>query len=37
MPPRLVHNDESWLAFTDLVFVDPVGTGFSRIVEREEP
>ena len=25
------HNEESWLAFTDLVFVDPVGTGFSRI------
>ncbi len=35
MPPRLVHNDESWLAFTDLVFVDPVGTGFSRIIEQE--
>ena len=36
MPPRLVQNDESWLAFSDLVFVDPVGTGFSRIVERDE-
>jgi carboxypeptidase C (cathepsin A) len=36
MPPRLVQNDESWLAFTDLVFVDPVGTGFSRIVDREK-
>src|SRR3954471_17785148 len=35
MPPRLVQNDESWLAFTDLVFVDPVGTGFSRIIERD--
>jgi carboxypeptidase C (cathepsin A) len=35
MPPRLVPNDESWLAFTDLVFVDPVGTGFSRVIERE--
>jgi carboxypeptidase C (cathepsin A) len=35
MPPRLVQNDESWLAFTDLVFVDPVGTGFSRVVEPE--
>jgi carboxypeptidase C (cathepsin A) len=35
MPSRLVHNDESWLAFTDLVFVDPVGTGFSRIIEKE--
>ncbi len=27
---RLVDNEYSWLAFTDLVFVDPVGTGFSR-------
>ena len=35
MPPRLVANEESWLAFTDLVFVDPVGTGFSRIIEDE--
>jgi carboxypeptidase C (cathepsin A) len=35
MPPRLVQNDESWLAFTDIVFVDPVGTGFSRIVDKE--
>jgi carboxypeptidase C (cathepsin A) len=35
MPPRLVQNDESWLAFTDLVFVDPVGTGFSRAVDKE--
>ena len=34
MPPRLVPNEESWLAFTDLVFVDPVGTGFSRVVEE---
>jgi carboxypeptidase C (cathepsin A) len=33
MPPRLVSNDDSWLAFTDLVFVDPVGTGFSRVIE----
>src|SRR5215211_257245 len=35
MPPKLVHNAESWLAFTDLVFVDPVGTGFSRIIDKE--
>jgi carboxypeptidase C (cathepsin A) len=35
MPPRLVQNDESWLAFTDIVFVDPVGTGFSRVVDKE--
>jgi carboxypeptidase C (cathepsin A) len=36
MPPHLEQNAESWLAFTDLVFVDPVGTGFSRIVEDEQ-
>jgi carboxypeptidase C (cathepsin A) len=35
MPPRLVQNEASWLAFTDLVFVDPVGTGFSRVIEKE--
>ncbi len=33
-PSRLVDNTESWLAFTDLVFVDPVGTGFSRVIEK---
>ena len=36
MPPRLVENESSWLAFSDLVFVDPVGTGFSRVVEPEK-
>jgi carboxypeptidase C (cathepsin A) len=35
LPPRLVLNEESWLAFTDLVFVDPVGTGFSRVIEDD--
>jgi len=35
MPPRLVQNEESWLAFTDIVFVDPVGTGFSRVIDDE--
>jgi carboxypeptidase C (cathepsin A) len=34
LPPALVPNEESWLAFTDLVFVDPVGTGFSRVIEE---
>jgi carboxypeptidase C (cathepsin A) len=29
-PVRLVDNPDSWLEFTDLVFVDPVSTGFSR-------
>ncbi len=27
---QLVDNEYTWLEFTDLVFVDPVGTGFSR-------
>jgi carboxypeptidase C (cathepsin A) len=35
VPPRLVPNEDSWLGFTDLVFVDPVGTGFSRVIEDE--
>jgi carboxypeptidase C (cathepsin A) len=35
MPPRLVQNESSWLAFTDLVFVDPVGTGFSRVIDGD--
>jgi carboxypeptidase C (cathepsin A) len=28
--PVLKDNPESWLAFTDLVLIDPVGTGWSR-------
>jgi len=35
-PVKLVDNKESWLGFTDLVFVDPVGTGFSRTIEEQE-
>ncbi len=31
-PPVLVDNHETWLDFTDLVFIDPPGTGYSRIV-----
>jgi len=29
-PVRIEDNPDSWLAFTDLVFIDPVGTGYSR-------
>ncbi len=36
LPATLVQNESSWLAFADLVFVDPVGTGFSRIIEDDE-
>jgi len=32
MRPALVNNNETWLDFTDLVFIDPVTTGYSRIV-----
>ena len=31
-PTTLVPNAETWLDFTDLVFVDPVGAGYSRFV-----
>ncbi|WP_244635746.1 S10 family peptidase [Chthonobacter albigriseus] len=29
-PSRLIDNADSWLPATDLVFVDPPGTGYSR-------
>lgn len=29
-PYRLVPNEDTWLTHTDLVFIDPVGTGYSR-------
>ncbi|MFP4375743.1 MAG: S10 family peptidase [Spirochaetales bacterium] len=35
-PVSLTNNEESWLSFTDLVFVDPVGTGFSRAIKEDE-
>jgi carboxypeptidase C (cathepsin A) len=34
--PDLVPNAETWLDFTDLVFIDPVGTGYSRFVASDE-
>jgi carboxypeptidase C (cathepsin A) len=30
--PQLQPNAETWLDFTDLVYIDPVGTGYSRFV-----
>jgi carboxypeptidase C (cathepsin A) len=36
-PVRLVDNTESWLSFTDLVFIDPIGTGFSRSLPSDKP
>lgn len=35
MPARLSDNAQSWLAFTDLVFVDPIGTGYSRELKAD--
>ncbi|SFF75504.1 Carboxypeptidase C (cathepsin A) [Novosphingobium sp. CF614] len=35
-PAVLRDNPNSWLDFTDLVFIDPIGTGFSRTREDEE-
>ncbi|HZU87738.1 MAG TPA: septum formation initiator, partial [Stellaceae bacterium] len=35
-PFHLVDNPATWLPFTDLVFVDPVGTGFSRGEGKEK-
>jgi carboxypeptidase C (cathepsin A) len=38
MPPppyKLEDNEYSWLSETDLVFIDPVGTGYSRATKPE--
>jgi carboxypeptidase C (cathepsin A) len=32
---RLVDNPDSWLAFTDLVMIDPIGTGWSRAAKPD--
>lgn len=34
--PIARDNPNSWIDFTDLVFIDPVGTGFSRSLVDEE-
>jgi carboxypeptidase C (cathepsin A) len=35
-PPTLTDNAGTWLDFTDLVFIDPVGTGFSYAQVKED-
>jgi carboxypeptidase C (cathepsin A) len=35
-PYVLVDNEYTWLDQTDLVFIDPVGTGYSRAVKRDQ-
>jgi carboxypeptidase C (cathepsin A) len=32
---RLIDNPDTWLAFTDLVLIDPVGTGWSRTAKPD--
>jgi len=36
-PHRLVENQETWLDASDLVFIDPVGTGYSRAADGVAP
>lgn len=35
-PFQLTDNLESWLPLTDLIFIDPVGTGFSRAIKSKD-
>jgi carboxypeptidase C (cathepsin A) len=32
---KLIDNPDTWLAFTDLVFIDPIGTGWSRTAKAD--
>jgi carboxypeptidase C (cathepsin A) len=34
--PEVQPNAETWLDFTDLVYIDPVGTGYSRFVATSD-
>ena len=36
LPPVAVDNPDTWLDFTDLVFIDPAGTGWSRLADDSE-
>jgi carboxypeptidase C (cathepsin A) len=36
-PYRMMDNDATWLDATDLVFIDPVSTGYSRAAKDEDP
>ena len=33
---NLRDNPDTWLAFTDLVLIDPIGTGWSRTAKRDD-
>ena len=32
LDPALIPNEQTWLGFTDLVFIDPPGTGYSQLI-----
>lgn len=36
VPPVPMPNADTWLDFTDLVFIDPPGTGFSRVLGNQQ-
>lgn len=36
LPAKIIDNENSILDITDLVFIDPVGTGYSRAINMEE-
>lgn len=33
---KMIDNPDTWLHFTDLVLIDPIGTGWSRTVEPDD-
>jgi carboxypeptidase C (cathepsin A) len=33
---KLIDNPDTWLSFTDLVLIDPVGTGWSRAAKQDD-
>ena len=35
MPTQVVDNADTWLDFTDLLFIDPLGTGYSRTIGKD--
>lgn len=36
LPGRLIDNDQTLLTHADLVFIDPVSTGYTRAIEKDE-
>jgi carboxypeptidase C (cathepsin A) len=36
LPGKLIDNDQTLLTHADLVFIDPVSTGFTRAIDKDE-